>query len=173
MAHKVFISYHHALDQNYRDEFESIFTGSSRILISKSVLIGDIDSNLSDQAIAQKIRDEYLADSTVTIVLLGRSTWGRMHVDWEIDSSLRETKLSSRSGLLGILLPTHLNYGSNKYNEEFIPGRLADNLKNGYAKIYNYSRDPNSVASWIDKAFLDRNDKKPDLSRPRLKQNLN
>jgi hypothetical protein len=172
MAHKVFISYHHALDQDYRDEFESIFARSSRVLISKSVQIGDIDPNLSDQAIAQKIRDDYLADSTVTIVLLGRSTWGRKHVDWEIDSSLRETKLSSRSGLLGILLPSHPNYGSKEYNEEFVPRRLVDNSKNGYAKIYNYSEDPNSVAGWIDKAFLDRNDKKPDLSRPRLQQNL-
>ena len=31
----------------------------------------------------QKIRDEYIRDATVAIVLIGPRTWQRKHVDWE------------------------------------------------------------------------------------------
>ena len=172
MAHKVFISYHHALDQSYRNDFEKTFTEDKRVFISKSVQIGDIDTNLSDQTIAQRIRDEYLADSTVTIVLIGTGTKGRKHVDWEIDSSLRDTKNSSRSGLLGILLPTHPDFGSGKYYPDNLPSRLADNTACGYAKIYDYSTSATSIVSWVEKAFQARAEIKPDLSRPRLLRDL-
>ena len=62
--HKVFVSYHHANDQVYRDSFEYLFTNINEICVSKSVKIGDIDSNLKTETIRQKIRDEYLHDST-------------------------------------------------------------------------------------------------------------
>jgi hypothetical protein len=102
---KVFVSYHHApLDQIYRDEFEKMFARLNGVFISKSVQIGDINPNLTVETIRSKIRDEYLRDSTVTVVLIGPNTWQRKHVDWEISSSIRQTALSSRSGLLGILL---------------------------------------------------------------------
>ena len=51
-------------------------------MVSKSVQIGDIDSNLPTERIRQKIRDEYLRDSTVTIVLIGSETWKRKHIDY-------------------------------------------------------------------------------------------
>lgn len=100
--HNVFVSYHHDNDQYYRNEFEKLFVNHYDIMVSKSVQIGDIDSNLNTETIRQKIRDEYLRDSTVTVVLIGTQTWQRKHVDWEIASSIRDTKLNPRSGLLGI-----------------------------------------------------------------------
>lgn len=60
-------------------------------MISKSVRIGDIDPNLATDTIRQKIRDEYLRGSTVTVVLVGPETWQRKHVDWEIGASIRHT----------------------------------------------------------------------------------
>ena len=95
--HKVFVSYHHANDQEYRNLFEGLFSFIHNIIVSKSVQIGDIDPNLKVDTIRQKIRDEYLRDSTVTVVLVGAETWKRKHVDWEIGASIR------CSGLLGIL----------------------------------------------------------------------
>ena len=45
--------------------------------VSESVEIGDIDSNLNTETIREKIRDESLRDSTVTVVLSGAYTWQR------------------------------------------------------------------------------------------------
>ncbi len=104
--HKVFVSYHHANDQAYRNYFEKLFVDTHDIMVSKSVQIGEISPNLQTETIRQKIRDEYLGDSTVTIVLIGSQTWQRKHVDWEIGSSIRETMNSSRSGLLGMCIPS-------------------------------------------------------------------
>jgi MTH538 TIR-like domain (DUF1863) len=73
--HKVFVSYHHANDQHYRNHFEDIFANTHDIMVSKSVQIGDIDINLTADRVRQKIRDEYLRDSTVTVVLIGSQTW--------------------------------------------------------------------------------------------------
>jgi hypothetical protein len=116
--------------------------------------------------VRQKIRDEYLSDSTVTVVLIGPQTWQRRHVDWEISSSIRQTKLSSRSGLLGILLPNHPNYGTPNYDAGIVPPRLFDNDVCGFADIYNWSDSPAEVARWIEIAFNKRDTVQPDNSYP-------
>ena len=162
--HKVFVSYHHANDQAYRDDFERLFTQTHNVMISKSVQIGDIDQNLKTETVRQKIRDEYLRDSTVTVVLIGSQTWQRKHVDWEIGSSIRHTQYNPRSGLLGIILPTYPRDDKTKYNRFTIPPRLYDNIQCGFAKIYNWNTNPNEVQKWIHEAFEQRNKINPDNS---------
>ena len=164
--HKVFVSYHHANDQYYRNKFESLFSMGYRIMVSKSVQIGDINTYLPTETIRQQIRDQYLRDSTVTVVLIGSETWKRKHVDWEIGSSIRNTQYNSRSGLIGILLPTYPRpyNASNEYTYYTIPPRLHDNIKCDFAKIYNWSEDPVTVHSWIHDAFQRRNKINPDNS---------
>ncbi len=79
--HKVFISYHHANDQGYKESLNEWNKNNGYdIFIDASVDTGDIDENLSDDAIRQKIRDEYLRDSSVTILLVGTETKNRKHV---------------------------------------------------------------------------------------------
>ncbi len=165
--HKVFVSYHHR-DQYYRNLFEKIF---GDIYVSKSVEIGDIDTNLKTETIRQIIRDKYLRDSTVTVILVGKDTWSRKHVDWEIYSSLRHTKFNPRSGLLGMILPTHQDYKRAKFNSYIIPPRLYDNIKNKYAKIYDWTDNVNTLQNWIHDAFLRKDIDIPDLSRPLFKNN--
>ncbi len=162
--HKVFVSYHHAGDQQHRNLFERLFANTYGIMISQSVQIGDIGPNLQTETIRQKIRDGYLRDSTVTVVLIGEKTWQRKHVDWEIGASIRNTRSNPRSGLLGILLPSHPSYYSDTYSKCIIPPRLHDNVKCGYAKIYNWSNDPSTVQSWIHDAFESRDKINPDNS---------
>ena len=140
--HRCFISYHHANDQGYKDKFVRLFDDWADIFINKSVGDGDIDDDCKTETIWQKIRDVYLSDSTVTIVLIGKETWKRKYVDWEISSSLRDTKNSSRSGLIGIFLPTHPDYGKEKYNSNTIPPRLYDNVECGFARLYDWSDSP-------------------------------
>ena len=170
-SHKVFVSYHHANDQGYRNLFEQLFSVHYGVFISQSVQIGEISPNLQTDTIRQKVRDEYLRDTTVTVVLVGTETWKRKHVDWEISSSIRETKFSSRSGLLGILLPTHPSYGQRTYDAGIVPPRLADNQACGYAYIYDWSTNPTSVATWIEQAFQRRRQINPDNSYPHFVNN--
>ena len=96
-------------------------------IVDKSVEDGDIGSGLKTDTIRGRIRDEFIADATVTVVLVGRCTWQRKHVDWEIGSSLRDTTNNPRCGLLGIWLPAHPDYGSKQYRPRLLPPRLADN----------------------------------------------
>lgn len=171
LRHKVFVSYHHANDQYYRNAFENLFVNVYDVMVSNSVQIGEINPLLNTETVRQKIRDEYLRDSTVTVVLIGTQTWQRKHVDWEISSSIRQTQYNSRSGLLGILLPTHPNFGSDKYNPYIIPPRLYDNIKCGFAQLYDWNTNPYIVQQWIHKAFQDRNKILPDNSFPSFVNN--
>ena len=103
--HKVFISYHHRIDQAYKQALLE-FNETHEIFIDASVDTGDIDDNLPSQTIRQKIRDEYLANSTVTILLVGVETKYRKHIDWEIYSSMIDGRVNKRSGILVINLPS-------------------------------------------------------------------
>src|SRR5208337_4623169 len=96
-VHKIFISYHHGNtpyegDKEYREKLERILA-TSGIAINYSVPYDAISSDLMTETVRQKIRDEYLRDATVTVVLVGKDTWRRKHVDWEIGSSIRDTTL--------------------------------------------------------------------------------
>mgnify|MGYP000877133488 CR=1 FL=1 len=169
--HKVFVSYHHDNDQAYRDKFEKLFAAKHEIFVPKSVQIGDIDPYLPPETIRQKIRDQYLQESTVTVVLIGSQTWQRKHVDWEIGSSIRETKYNSRSGLIGILLPSYTKPNPGEYNQYTIPPRLNDNIKCKFAEIYDWNTNPDVVQRWIHDAFLRRSKVIPDNSYPSFSKN--
>ena len=168
--HKVFVSFHNA-DQFYKDQFVQ-FMGDD--MVDQSVEDGDIDDeNLATETIRQYIRDRFIADATVTIVLVGPCTWQRKHVDWEIGSSLRATRNNPRCGLLGILLPNHANYLQSTYNPRLIPPRLADNHTgtDPYAKIYHWSNNQNDIRGWIHTAFQRRGGTPPNNGRAQYRYN--
>lgn len=173
MRHKTFICNHHANDESYKIAFKRLFVDIHDIIVPWDVEIGEIEPNLSNETIRRRIRDEYLRDSTVTVVLVGTQTWQRKHVDWEIYSSLRDTKANHRSGLLGILLPTHPEFNKFIINGQTLPPRLFDNIQNGYAKVHSWSTNPLEVKKWIHEAFLNRNNPNilPNLQRELFKNN--
>lgn len=166
----VFVSYHHQNDQEYREEFERMF--ADKIYISTSVQMGDIDPSLKKDTIRQKIRDKYLRTSNVTIVLIGEETWKRKFIDWEISSSIRDTKHHKRSGLIGIVLPTHPNYNDEEYDVGIVPPRLVYNHECDYASIYKWSSlNSASLTGWIKKAYKIRDRIEPDNSYPHFVNN--
>ena len=164
--HKVFISYHHDLDQDYKNYL--VWMGAEyKIFLDRSVDTGDISEDLSDESIRTKIRDEYLRDSTVTIVLVGLETKRRKHIDWEIYSSMIDGQVNKKSGILVVSLPftednsviitshsgekeivypeidTWVNIASRtEYQRLFpyMPDRIIDNLLKPEAKV--------SATSW-------------------------
>ena len=114
--HKVFVSYHHENDQEYKD----------RLVEEMSA---DIDDGLKTEAIWEKIREEYIADATVLLVLVCRHTWGRKFGDWEIGSALNQSKNNSRCGVLALVLPDHPDYGRGRWEPKLLPQRLAANIE--------------------------------------------
>ncbi|MEZ6032008.1 MAG: TIR domain-containing protein [Planctomycetaceae bacterium] len=169
--HNVFVSYHHANDVAYKTHFVNYFANQTKDIISSSVEIGDIYSNLPAETIRANIRDEFIRGATVTVVLIGTETWKRKHVDWEIASSLRQTKLNPRCGLVGLILPTHPDYQKQSYTEGIVPSRLVDNQKSGFAKIYNWTTNGQKVVQWIHEAYERRLTVGPDNSREGFRYN--
>ncbi|WP_339009379.1 TIR domain-containing protein [Aeromonas popoffii] len=164
--HKVFISYHHKNDQYYKD-FLIEMNRLSPIFIDGSVDSGDISDDLTDQEIRRIIRDDYLKDTTVTILLVGTETKYRKHIDWEIFSSMIDGKVNKKSGLLVVNLPsTGCTYFRASHGEEekkaihpsttswtnlktrkefderfpYVPKRILDSIHNKSAKI--------SIVNW-------------------------
>lgn len=199
--HKVFISYHHANNQLYKESLLKM-NRLHDIFIDKSVDTGDIDDNLSDESIRAKIRDEYLKDSTVTIVLVGIETWCRKHVDWEIYSSMYDGTVNKKSGILVINLPstnssnvtaghgdeekrlvhpnvtswTSLNRSEYKNRYPCVPERIIDNLLTKKAKISVVSWSliesaPETLSTLIGFTNKDRQSAEYDLSRSMRRKN--
>ena len=166
--HKVFVSYHHDKDQHYKDLFVEMMGDD---IVDRSVDDGDIDdTHMKTETIRQRIRDQFIREATVTVVLVGICTWQRKHVDWEIGSSLRDTKLNSRCGLLGIVLPSHL---LGTYDLHQVPPRLADNCvgSDPFAELHRWSSNSEEVRRWIHAAFQRRSKVQPNNSRVQFSYN--
>lgn len=164
---KCFISYHHA-DEAEVEQFIQTFDHGRDVFIARGIgasMPGDIINSTDPDYIKSQIRAKYLRDTTVTIVLVGRETWGRKFVDWEIGASLRKTATASASGLLAITLPSAANYSGKK-----LPARLDDNVsgESGYAHWWKYPSSSEALANLIEIAYSARTGKadQRDNSRP-------
>lgn len=150
--HKCFVSYHHE-DQS---EVETFIDTFGEVFIAKALGVSDEDDFInSDDTdyVMRKIREKYLTDSTVTIVLIGKCTWARRYVDWEVMSSLRNDSKNKRSGLIGITLPSAADYSGKKPPERLSDNLAGDNGDEGYARWKKYPQSKPSLRSWIDDAF--------------------
>ncbi len=147
--HKCFVSYHAADSvevQQFIEQFGETF-------IPRVIGVSDddpwVDSSNTDY-IMSLVRERYLGDSTVTIVLVGRCTWARRYVDWEVYSSLKQYAGSQINGLMAVTLPSAANYSSKQ-----LPARVDDNVidVDGYARWYKYPSTQLSLRNQIETAF--------------------
>ena len=155
VRHKCFISYHKD-DQTAVDEFCDQFEGS---FIRRGIAMEDdiIDSDDTDY-VMRRIRELYLQDSTVTVVLIGRCTWARRFVDWEVQSSLQRPKDGHPNGLVAIQL-------GESYKT--LPNRVNLNVESGYSKFYKYPSSTSVLSNIIDEAWEARFDKANLIENPR------
>lgn len=184
--HKTFISYHHARDQDLKDKIiEKGVEGGE--FIDKSVAEGDINPNSSEETIMRTIREDFIGDSTVVIVLIGEETSQRPYINSEIQAAL----WGNRKGLIGIVRDelfdevysetvcsgNNCNCGltlkspTYEFNNKvpFLVRRnnaiLEDNKSTSphyndseaYCSIYKFSTFFNNMEKYIDEAFDKRN----------------
>lgn len=150
---KVFVS-HYGKD---RAAVKNFITKWSDVFIAKELGVYDdedfINSNDGNYVMSQ-IKDKYLGDSTITIVLIGTCTHSRRYIDWEIKSSLRQGNYTP-NGLLGIVLPSI-------DKAPYLPERFAKNFCNEEECYASYHWAPDSeeqLGRWIENAYIARTSK--------------
>lgn len=142
---RAFISHHHDNDQFYKEKLLEI-NEEHGIFTDMSVDTGDIDDSLPDDRIREIIRDEYLSDSTVTILLVGTETKKRKHIDWELYSSMYDGVRNKKSGILVINLPsigrTYCHAGHGDEEKKIVHPEytswIAINDRSEYEARYSY-----------------------------------
>jgi len=164
MGHRVFISYHHKFDQYKKNKLARLIEESGNF--DYSVEVGDIEneSGISDERIYQIIRDDYLRETTVTILILGRCTHHRKHIDREIGSSLMSSKYNSRNGLVVLVADDYLG---KTFLQADCGERISKNILNGYAIVSRFSdveNNPYKLNNLIQQAYSKRNNAIPDNS---------
>ena len=121
-----------------------------------------IDSENPDYVMS-RIRQKYVGDSSVTVVLMGTCTHSRRCVDWEIKASLTQPADGLPNGLLGILL--------SPLQKAHLPDRFKKNLKSanqyGYAHYYYEPTSATQLAAWIEDAFQARTSRTNLIVNPR------
>jgi hypothetical protein len=147
--HKCFVSYH--VDD--ADEVTDFIEDFGDVFIPRVIGVSEeddfIDSDDTDY-VMDRIREEYLRDSTVTIVMIGKCTWSRRFVDWEVYSSLRNDSKNRRNGLMAITLPSVANDDDRR-----LPARVSDNVDGDklYARWWKYPSYEASLKNYIKEAF--------------------
>lgn len=197
--HKVFVSFHHDNDQEYKDSLVT-WGVENKIFIDGSVDLGEIPNDWTPQQIREFIRDEHLKDTSVTILLVGTETKNRKHIDWELFSSMYDGKNNKKSGILVINLPSvNCKYHTLCSQEEkttilpdvnnwtaitdraeferrypYMPARIIDNLiKYGVnISVVNWSDiNVKNLTLLLDKAYDSRILNDYDMTRPMKMKN--
>ncbi len=204
--HRVFISYYHHDDQRYKDylikmqEFNIETMQMQSIFEDFSVHEKEIDdAGLSSEQIRCIIRDEYIKDATVLILLCGENTKKRKHIDWELHAAMYDSPANRQMGIIVINLPT-IKQGIRASSKEekpllsdfgqwysidnraefeaqypYMPSRIIDNfVKEVPITVVEWSRienHPTILKQLIDNAFNRRFDFTYDHSSPLRRQN--
>lgn len=134
------------------DQFIEYWANREGVFIPKALGVSDNDDfidSTNPEYVMSQIRQRYLSDSTVTIVLIGGCTHSRRYVDWELKTSLRQGLTYIPNGLIGILLPSA---GDRAY----LPPRFEDNWHKdnpSYARYYSYPSSAQQLGNWIEDAY--------------------
>ena len=111
LRRKVFVSYFRG-DKTDVETFVNTWGYLREVFIPHMVEAcgNEVINSQNAECVIGRIRREQIADSTVTMLLLGSCTRSRRHVDWEIKASLRQGEDRKPNGLLGIVLPCQGNW---------------------------------------------------------------
>lgn len=162
---KVFIS-HYRGDRNEVDEFIDVF--ANRLGIFTPYVLGandndDFIDSSNPEYVMRRIRELYLKDSTVTIVLNGSCTHSRRYVDWEVKSSLRQSDNYIPNGLIAIVL-------ISQNNAAYLPPRVELNWNkenyNCYARYKAYPTSGELLGEYIDDAYWARSNRNHLIDNP-------
>lgn len=148
---RVFIS-HYRGDKLEVDNFINKFANVEKVFTPYVLGANDNDDFINSsnpEYVMSQIRENYLKDSTVTIVLVGSCTHSRRYIDWEIKSSFRQGNYAP-NGLIGIILPSQ---GKTAYLPPRFEKNWNSNEFNCYARYYTYPSSASILSGLIDDAY--------------------
>lgn len=90
VKHKIFVSYHHHVDQAYYDAFSKAFHDTYDVIYDNS-LERRIDSD-DVNYVMRRIKENHITGTSCTVVLVGAETPKRKYVDWEIFATLEKSR---------------------------------------------------------------------------------
>lgn len=171
---KVFVSYCHrdqAAAEQFVAQWSNVFTHRALGLAYDENIINSNDT----EYVMSRIRQDYLGDSSVTIVLIGTCTHSRKYVDWEIKASLRRGA-SLPNGLLAYILPTCGLAGLAGLGYPHVPNRLNLNLRGpaSYARYFFIPDREETMRQNIEDAFAARTTRAELIVNPqdRMERNI-
>ncbi len=165
---RIFLSYHHRDDleaEVFCRRYEDLFDEIRRLGIpdedEEQDLADHVDSEDADY-VMRRIREKYIAGTSCTVVLIGKCTWARRYVDWEIAATLRNNDNDPRGGLIAVQLGSAAENGWVT-----LPPRLERNILRangkdvGYARAYGPPPSDDTLASWVEEAIERRDTMEP------------
>jgi len=164
---------HHFLDDRMTRDFARRFDPDRECLttVSDADTPDDLANEQNVARFSHAMRARFLAESTVTIVILTKCAWSRRFIDWIIQASLHHGANRKPNGLLGILLP----------DCTIFPRRFAQNLpekvsdqRSGYGGFILYPSSDDALWEAVNRAYLKRDTHLHLVQNPdeRMKQNL-
>ena len=148
---KVFISYHRA-DTKEREYIEEL-------LKANSVLYYAVPKNINfDGKHHQYIKDIILQgmnDCDALLCIVGKETYARPHVDWELHEALKGD-VNIRRGVLAVMLEKRGD-SKNNINYDSFPNRLQDN--EDYIIVEQYASLQDRLVDALREALNNKNDK--------------
>ena len=136
-----------ACDDDDEDEvrqFVETFGSEVELLVRGVSANDDFVADVADRRfVLQEIDEAYFGMSTVTIVLVGRNTYRRRFVDWEIAVSLDTSNERWRNALVAIWLRSAAGTG-------MLPDRLGRNIAGAVGYVLKPWRYPKSAAELND-----------------------
>ena len=147
---KIFISYHRA-DRKYKDKIINI-------LKKHNYKYFCVDENksfdgLTHQHIADFICSE-MKDCDVLLCLVGRETFSRPHVDWEIHTALKGI-VGERKGIVGVMLENRED-SKNEIDLNTFPTKFKDNFD--YVVLEQFASINNRIEYAVNLAMKNRDD---------------
>lgn len=171
---KCFISYHHT-DQTAVNQFIDRFDHNNDVFIYRGLGVeieDDIINSDNPEYVMLQIRERYLQDSTVTLVMLGQCTWARRYVDWEIQASLRNGEKITPKGLLGVKLPAFSQF-PDRFNRNLLTPAAKAAGRGCYASYMNYPSTVEELSNAIEGAFQRRTTHAKWIDNPRERMSYN
>lgn len=161
---KVFISYHRA-DTKAREHIEDLLKDNN---IPFYAVPKDVKF---DGEHHQYIKDTILQgmnDCDVLLCIVGKDTYTRPHVDWELHEALKGN-IHTRRGILAVMLEKR---GDSKNNIDYatFPNRLEDN--EDYIVIEQYASLQDRLKDALDKALDNSRNKDMQVNNSRLPMQL-
>jgi hypothetical protein len=152
---RCFISYHHDDEYAVRS-FIDTFSRDGEVFTHRALgmeMEPDIVNSMNTEYVMRRIREQYMANTSVTLVMLGQNTWKRRYVDWEIAASLRAMPGAPPNGLLGIHLP-YFSRDLHQYPERFQANLIPPGSTQAscYARWIDYPSNHAILASAIEAA---------------------